>query len=139
MIMEKLPSVLLRHETDEGAHFDWLLGVPGVRYGEGAKNGEEARLWTWRIEVGSDGWEMGKRYEMVRNFDHRETYLTYEGEISGGRGMVVRVDEGEHEVVSWREQRIETRLRFEKFVGIAELRCIKGEYWCVVFHEAERI
>ncbi|QDU34439.1 hypothetical protein KS4_25090 [Poriferisphaera corsica] len=130
-MMEMLPSVLLRHEGYGEGHFDWLLGEPGVVY----DGDEEKRLWTWRIDVGSDAWEMGKEYAMVRNFDHRARYLSYEGEISGGRGEVRQVDKGVHEVEEWGEGRIVTRIDFEKFEGIAEIRCIKGEIWGVVFKE----
>jgi hypothetical protein len=79
--------VLLRHDTPDGAHhYDLMLER---RAGDG-------RLLTMRldrrIDVGVAGRAEG---EMLG--EHRRVYLDYEGEVSGGRGRVVRewADEGE--------------------------------------------
>lgn len=72
--------VLLRHdEPGGGHHFDWMFEAPG-----------HAGLVTFRLaEV-----PRGTSFEAERLPDHRREYLQYEGEISGGRGRVSRVEEG---------------------------------------------
>ncbi len=81
--------VLLRHDLPDGSsHFDWLLERgPG---GDG--------LITFRVWDRIDG-EGVRRFEAERVPDHREAYLRFEGEVSGGRGTVRRVAEGTAEVV----------------------------------------
>ncbi|MEK7466571.1 MAG: DNA polymerase ligase N-terminal domain-containing protein [Planctomycetota bacterium] len=43
--------------------------------------------------------------EALQHFDHRLAYLDYEGEISGGRGRVKRLDTGTC-IADWGETRI---------------------------------
>lgn len=72
--------VLLRHDTPDGAHhFDLMLErVAG-----------DERLMTFRLDRAIEpkrmGWAEAERLE-----EHRSAYLTYEGEVSGGRGRVSR-------------------------------------------------
>ena len=47
--------------------------------------------------------------EALQHFDHRLAYLDFEGEVSGGRGVVKRLDTGTYEA-EWGEARIELRL-----------------------------
>ncbi len=78
--------VLLLHELPDGSsHFDWMI----EREPEG-----KAGLITFRVSVRIDRMEQG-RFEAVRLADHREAYLSLEGEVSGGRGKVSRVATGE--------------------------------------------
>ena len=125
VMADRLPSVLLRHTQDGDVHFDWLLGVPGM--------GKSERLWTWRIAVPSCDWVKGQSYEMQRIFDHRAQYLTYEGEISGNRGYVERVDEGTHHPVVWSGEKITTRMELRHFKGIAIMECLNEDQWQVTF------
>ncbi len=81
-------TVLLLHELPDGsAHHDWMLEAPGVVV-------DPARVLTFRIGLGQ-----GPRGEAAfhgeRLSDHRADYLTYEGPVSGGRGVVSRVISGE--------------------------------------------
>ena len=73
---------LLEHTTRDGVHWDLLIQAPG-----------QERLLTWRlavspIDAGPDG------VPAHRIGDHRALYLDFEGELTGGRGSVRRLDGG---------------------------------------------
>lgn len=76
--------VILRHECPPDAarpsHWDVMFEHDG-------------KLRTWAIETSPDSAEPQPATMLP---DHRLDYLTYEGEISGGRGTVVRWDEGSY-------------------------------------------
>src|SRR5690242_9762724 len=80
---QKVRYVVLHHTGVVPEHFDLMLQVPG-----------EEKLWTWRILTPPASWRenppTGERLA-----DHRAAYMTYEGAVSGGRGAVKRVAEGE--------------------------------------------
>lgn len=90
--------VLLRHTLADGSeHFDWMLERGGV-------------LLTWRVrEIPVVGEVAAERLA-----DHRVAYLSYEGEVSGGRGRVVRVRAGEAEVLEETAERVRWRGRWEE-------------------------
>jgi DNA polymerase Ligase (LigD) len=77
--------VILFHQTPagypRGDHWDFMLEVAGT-------------LRTWALEN-----EPGPQREIAAELlaDHRIEYLTYEGPISGGRGLVTRWDGGTYE------------------------------------------
>ncbi len=80
--------VILRHETppghERGTHFDLMLEVTGA-------------LRTWSLpELPA----VGKVVSAEALLDHRLAYLEYEGPISGNRGTVSRVEQGEYEVLT---------------------------------------
>jgi len=85
--------VLLRHTLADGSeHFDWMLERGGT-------------LLTWRVqEIPVAGGIVAERLA-----DHRVAYLSYEGEISGGRGRVERVRFGEAEVLEEGPTRVRWR------------------------------
>jgi hypothetical protein len=75
---------LLEHLTgaaDAPVHWDLLVEVSG-----------QERLPTWRLEA--NPLEVSGPIAAVRVADHRPVYLDYEGEVSGGRGQVRRLDRG---------------------------------------------
>lgn len=76
------PMVLLLHELPDGSsHFDWMLARDAA-----------GPLVTFRVTERIDA---GVRaFVATRLPDHRRVYLTYEGDVSGGRGRVRRVAEG---------------------------------------------
>ena len=91
---QKLPEVgergrfvVLHHTGGAGAdHFDLMLEAAG-----------EEKLMCWRVGVGPERWGDGLVWDAAgveRIADHRAVYMTYEGQISGGRGAVKRVAEG---------------------------------------------
>ena len=53
----------------------------------------DGKLRTWAVELSPD---TPTEQDATPLADHRLEYLTYEGEISGGRGHVTRWDEGEY-------------------------------------------
>jgi len=73
--------VILRHSVNGGEHFDLMLEV------EVQDKLRTLQLAQWPLEPGVScaAREIGP---------HRRAYLDYEGEISGGRGHVVRVAAG---------------------------------------------
>ncbi len=80
-------TVVLQHRTPDGReHFDWLLQRPCG-----------GPLITFRLEERPDHPGAWPR-SATRLADHREAYLTFEGALSGGRGEVSRVAQGDCEV-----------------------------------------
>lgn len=110
--------VLLEHDHPT-LHFDLLFEVGEV-------------LWAWRLE----GLPGDSPVCATRNFDHRPVYLDYEGPVSGGRGVVRRIDRGEYEWVSQAEGRLEALVRGERFRGRIELTRGEGGDWKLTY-EAE--
>lgn len=102
--------VILRHELppghDRGTHFDLMLEVGGV-------------LRTWALPELP---EVGKAIEAEALPDHRLAYLEYEGPVSGNRGAVSRVEEGEYEKVEETEALLRFRLVGKLIVGMLILR-----------------
>lgn len=112
-------SVLLRHRLPRGGwHFDWMIEDPGRT--------ESHRLWTFRTlhdPMTSSGWLA------QRTADHRAHYLSFEGDLGGGRGSVTRV---------WR---VVCRTRVAGDAGYLALgdglagdvvirgRCLRGPVW----------
>ena len=75
-----LRYVVLHHTGHGPDHFDLM-----VEWSPGS-----ALLATWRITPGRGDAETSAE----QLDDHRRAYLDYEGEVSGGRGVVTRVDAG---------------------------------------------
>jgi hypothetical protein len=77
--MTPLRYVVLRHSDIAEPHFDLMFEtLPG------------SMLATWRAE----SWPIESVTPLTRLRDHRRLYLEYEGELSGRRGSVIRVAEG---------------------------------------------
>jgi hypothetical protein len=105
-----LRFVILRHETPAGdprpGHYDLMLEQSGV-------------LWTWvltRLPAG------GETVIAQRLPDHRLAYLDYEGEISGGRGCVSRVESGKYEIIEASPTSLVVRLQGSSRQGVLQLR-----------------
>ncbi len=77
--------VVQEHVNKDGVHWDLMLEKVGG-------------LETWRLLVGPEGW-LGGAVAAEQIFDHRLEYLSYEGEISGGRGSVSIVMRGTYEII----------------------------------------
>jgi hypothetical protein len=98
--------VLLYHECPPSlgkpSHWDLMLERDGV-------------LLTWNLSQLPAAW-VGAAETIVatRIADHRIAYLDYEGPVSGDRGTVTRVDQGEYEVLSETDDAINVRLRGER-------------------------
>jgi hypothetical protein len=74
-----LRFAVLRHEGIEAPHVDFLFETsPG------------SMLQTWRLPT----WPIIEVEEATRIRDHRPAFLTYQGQLTGDRGSVMRIDEG---------------------------------------------
>jgi len=73
--------VVLHHTGWNEDHFDLMLEAD-----------TDGPLLTWRL----DAFPAPTRVQLLAN--HRRDYLTYEGDVSNGRGRVRRVAEGEYVV-----------------------------------------
>lgn len=110
-----LRTVLLRHELPDGSwHYDWMLELPPDTKGHpGEPEDQDARrLMTFRLESRPDepgAWPLrGERLA-----DHRVAYLTYEGEVSGGRGWVRRAARGTYILRGRGDDKIDLEVAFE--------------------------
>jgi hypothetical protein len=94
--------VVLEHSWD-GVHWDFMLEQPG---------GGSLRTWALdsRPEAGAD--------QAARALpDHRVAYLDYVGEVSGGRGVVRRLDRGTFRALEWSDDRVVVELDGGQLVG----------------------
>ena len=86
-------------------------------------------LRTWAL---AEEPAIGKRVRAEPLPDHRLAYLDYEGEISGGRGSVRRVEWGEFRVLRQGEDELVFEMRGEWLKCICTAR--KGDHaWLVHF------
>jgi hypothetical protein len=97
--------VLLEHRWN-GVHWDLMFERGDV-------------LATWAID---EPIVAGRAVPARALADHRRAYLDYEGEVSGGRGRVRRVDWGTYRVVSWSAGLVRVELKGTQLVGELELR-----------------
>ena len=79
---EPLRYVVLRHEGIDDPHFDVMF-----------ETSAGAPLKTFR----SPEWPIVRATKLTPLPDHRSAYLTYEGPISGERGVVRRIVAGTYE------------------------------------------
>ena len=97
--------VILFHETPEGyerpSHWDLMW-----------EEDDESPLTTFAV-YGEPA--IGGRLTAEKLAPHRREYLSYEGQVSGGRGTVSRLHVGEVEIVSRDEQCVELRLASPMF------------------------
>jgi len=90
--------VILLHEMpancSRATHYDLML-----------EHGPMLR--TWALERLPS---MGETVLAQRLDDHRPVYLDYEGDVSGDRGQVRRVDQGEYEMIEDRTERLVVKI-----------------------------
>ena len=79
-------------------------------------------LWTWRLDAIPD---RCASCQAIRIADHRPIYLDYEGPISGDRGEVRRVADGEFVWVEDSPCRIVIRVRGKYYSGAFTM--VKGQ------------
>ena len=115
--------VLLRHDVPRGAepltggralHWDLMLETAGV-------------LHTWALA--EQPYPAGTNCLAERLADHRLLYLDYEGEVSGGRGTVSRLDGGIYTPVDNGESKVVVRLNGASFRGTATLARSDDQRW----------
>ncbi len=83
-------ALLAHHDAPGGDHMDLLL-----------ENRAAGTCWTWRL----DGPPGDRATRARRIADHRTHYLAHQGEVSGGRGRVTRLDRGWYELHGPRARR----------------------------------
>jgi len=98
--------VVLRHDTPQGVHFDFMLESAGM-------------LKTWALPRLPES-DAEIPCEMLA--DHRLAYLDEQGPISGGRGTVVRWDRGDCIVTRQGDAEWMAELAGEKIAGTAIIR-----------------
>ena len=99
--------IVLQHTQDENRHFDLML-----------EEGEALLTFSFE-EFPSPGMSCKSL------FDHRLDYLDYEGEISGGRGSVRRVESGSFDCSRHLPDCIHVSLRGSRLAG--DYRIIQGD------------
>lgn len=97
--------VLLAHDHPH-PHFDLMLDI-----------GESLR--TWRLSTMPVA---GATLLAVPLGDHRREYLDYEGHVSGDRGNVRRVDEGEYRLIEDAHGRVILELQGQQVAGVITLQ-----------------
>jgi hypothetical protein len=120
-----------RYEKDEseesvksrgGDHYDWMFEADGC-------------LATWATPISLSVDRSGE-VDAIRLPDHRIEYLKYEGEVSGNRGSVQRVEEGRFKLTDARPDRYEIRT-FGKREGVFVIYrtwCADGaSFWRISF------
>ena len=133
--MKRLPTVLLRHETPHGRHYDWLLDIPATSWDP------TSRLWTARVAASSWHWPSLGAWLLEEIAPHRRHYLTHQGPIAGGtsgevmRGTVVRIDLGWFLPLIWSQKRRVLDLCFRACSGRMELRKLDERRWQTVWME----
>jgi hypothetical protein len=99
-------------------HWDFMIELPG-----------RAGLAAWRLlENPLDAGAQAIRAESLG--DHRREYLKFEGEISGGRGTVQRIDRGEARVLAIEPRGVRFELDGEMLKGEFEINmsCAAGAF-----------
>ena len=130
-----LKTVLLLHTLpDHSRHYDWLIqrdADPGILV-------PTFRI-EQRIDIGAPCTFLAERIA-----DHRSLYLDYEGEITGGRGEVARVAQGQVQIRRWLPQKIDLSLVFDGrsrsvvgVVGVVGI-AIGGPMWRFEIGEHDR-
>jgi len=84
----------MRHQEATGAwHYDWMIDRIGGREDAGGEAGEQRVVATFRVMVRPDDSSV-RVFDGERLPDHRAVYLTREGDIGEGRGVVSRIGAG---------------------------------------------
>jgi hypothetical protein len=81
-------------------------------------------LRTWAIDAPIVA---GKEFRARALSDHRLLYLEYEGELTGQRGRVRRIDAGTYHVLIWSSDWVRVVVAGLQLVGEIDLRCIRPE------------
>jgi hypothetical protein len=102
--------VLLEHDWN-GVHWDFML-----------ETGELLRSWAIDEAV-----VPGRDLPARALADHRKIYLEYEGEISGNRGTVRRVDAGTFRVLIWSALHVRVEVKGTQLAGEVNLWSEGGE------------
>lgn len=124
--------VILHHTAWPGKpdHYDLLIQVH-----EGTENDRFLKAFYTEVNalpIPSQADETRRESRLMQQEDHRISYLTYQGQVGGGRGRVVRVDEGEceHLMEPTREE-LKCHLKGQRLNGIFRLRHHEQAEWSI--------
>jgi hypothetical protein len=101
-----MPRFVLLEHIWNGVHWDFMLEAGDV-------------LRTWAIDAPIVA---GQALPARALADHRRIYLEYEGEISGNRGSVRRVDAGVFRIFVWSPEHVRVEVAGTQLVGEVDLR-----------------
>jgi hypothetical protein len=122
--------VILHHTAWPGKpdHYDLLIQIH-----EGAENDRFLKAFYTEsnaLPVPSQPGETRRESRLLLQEDHRVAYLTYQGQVGGGRGRVARVDEGECEhLIEPSREELKCRLSGQRFKGVFRLRHHEQAEW----------
>lgn len=122
--MPDLPTALLLHLGHGRPHYDWLLAFD-----------DAGPLVTFRVGQPATDWLDAGRLELTRLADHRRTYLTYQGPVSGDRGMVSRVDEGTHQPQVFAMDHILTTVTWRQVTLWTDLTQVTDDRWSMTIEQ----
>lgn len=111
--------VILQHSDWGEEHFDLLLE-------------RGAGLEAWQVAAGGVApWNLAAGESLAARplAEHRTIYLTYEGEVSGGRGTVRRVDEGQWQETARGGEGVEFSLEGKRCRGRYAIRKTANAKW----------
>ena len=108
-----MPRFVILQHHHLGVHWDFMLDTGTV-------------LRTWRLEKLL---QINCDIAATALPDHRRIYLDYEGEVSGGRGHVVRWDTGEFEWLADQPDLVTLRMHGIRLQGYVYLRRCEPESW----------
>jgi hypothetical protein len=114
--------VVLEHDHPH-LHWDFMLEAGGV-------------LRTWRL---AEPPAPGHGCAATRLADHRLAYLDYEGQVSGGRGIVRRRERGSFDWLCDESHRTAVRLEGQRLRGVARLARLSGDEWAWAFEGEEHL
>jgi len=86
----------------------------------------EAVLRTWRLSREADA---AGTIDATPLPPHRIAYLDYEGPVSGGRGSVVRWDQGDYQILLEEGELLELELRGNRLKGRATISRREDGNW----------
>jgi hypothetical protein len=107
---------LLEHRQAVGVHWDFLAEVSPT-----------GRLLTWRLA--SNPLTASGAIESQVLPPHRRVYLDYQGPISGGRGVVSRLDRGQLDWLLLSPGHWRFMLRGETLTGNVEIVALPRGIW----------
>ena len=107
-----MPRFVILEHHHHGVHWDFML-----------ESGDALRTWRLAEAPAAD-----RTIAATLLPDHRRMYLDYEGEVSGGRGHVLRWDWGEFEWIADLPQSLELTLHGQRakgrvYLGTGESGC----------------
>ena len=124
--------VLLRHELPPGgerpSHWDFMLERDGSLATWAID--ELPAMWARQLGVTvADSDDVAATVRAMRLPDHRLAYLDYEGQVSRGRGAVVRVATGEFSLLQESEQELIVALTGPPLAGVVRIRHSGDDVW----------